>query len=53
MFDEIQSIEDHGEWYNFIFKRRTKFIAAQKDLITKGTIEEFEKIFEEVLVRVK
>lgn len=52
MFEEIQSIEDHGEWYSFVFNRRTAFIIAQKDLITKGTIEEFEKLFKGVIVKV-
>ena len=55
MIDDIVEVKDHGEFYSFKFnsiRNQYNFI-AQKDLITQGTIEEFEMIFEEVLVRVK
>ncbi len=55
MLDDVTKVEDHGDYYAFCFNHRSAEMGfvAQKDLITKGTIEEFEEIFEEVLVRVK
>lgn len=52
--DNVVEVKDHGEFYTFKFnfrRNQLRFI-AQKDLITQGTIEEFEEVFEEVLVRV-
>lgn len=53
--DDVTKVEDHGDYYAFYFGNRVSGLGfiAQKDLITQGTIEEFEEIFEEVLVRVK
>lgn len=55
MIDDIVQVKDYGEFYTFKFTSQRNFITfiAQKDLITQGTIEEFEEIFEEVLVRIK
>lgn len=55
MIDDIIEVKDHGDFYTFKFnsKRHQYDFIAQKELITQGTIEEFEEIFEEVLVRVK
>ena len=55
MIDDIVEVKDHGEFYTFKFTSPRNYIVfiAQKDLLTQGTIEEFEAIFEEVLVRVK
>ena len=54
MLDAVTKVEDHGDYYAFYFNNRISGLGfvAQKDLITQGTIEEFEYIFEEVLVRV-
>jgi hypothetical protein len=47
--DDIKKIIDYGDFYYvkyyFPFDR---FTLCQKDLITKGTIEEFEQMFEEL-----
>ena len=53
--DDITKVEDCGDYYAFYFNNRISGLGfiAQKDLIAQGTIEEFEEIFEEVLVRVK
>lgn len=53
MLDAVTKVEDHGDYYAFYFGNRVSGLGfiAQKDLITQGTIEEFERIFEEVLVR--
>ena len=55
ILDNTTKVEDHGDYYAFYFGNRVSGLGfiAQKDLITQGTIEEFEEIFEEVLVRVK
>lgn len=55
MIDDIVEVKDHGEFYTFKFtslRNQLNFI-AQKNLITQGTIDEFEEIFEEVLVSVE
>ena len=45
--DAVNEIVDYGEWYQIKFRAGDWDISAviQKDLITQGTIEEFEKIF--------
>ncbi|MGM9632395.1 MAG: hypothetical protein ACI3XL_04815 [Eubacteriales bacterium] len=55
MIDDTVKVSDYGDFYTFNFnsKRDQYNFIVQKDLITQGTIEEFEQIFEEVLVRVK
>ena len=55
MLDSVTKVEDYGDCYAFYFGNRVSGLGfiAQKDLITQGTIEEFEEIFEEVLVRVE
>jgi hypothetical protein len=55
MIDDIIEVKDHEDFYTFKFyspRNQLNFI-VQKDLLTQGTIEEFEEIFKEVLVRVK
>lgn len=44
----IKIIIDYGEWYHikFILPLRSKNFVCEKALITQGTIEEFEKMFE-------
>lgn len=45
---KVKKVIDVGEWYYFIFKygNISNSWVCQKNLITKGTIEEFEKLFE-------
>lgn len=54
IFDVIK-VFDHGEWYVISFKSRPVIIdyICQKNLLIKGTIEEFEKLFEGKIVRSK
>lgn len=54
IIDDIIEVKDHGEFYTFKFTSRRNCLSfiAQKSLIIHGTIEEFEAIFEDVLVRV-
>lgn len=50
---DIKNIIDYGEYYlfNFYFPNKCRFFICQKDLIIQGTIEEFEKIFADKIVR--
>ena len=48
----IKSIEDQGEWYYINFKIDfTENIVCQKNLIEQGTIEEFEEIFKDKIIK--
>lgn len=53
MLNTVETVEDYGEWYYFIFEfeDRDLYFVCQKDLLTQGTIEEFETLFEEKIVR--
>lgn len=45
--DDVQYVRDFGEFYELVFpfgKVSEKYI-CQKDLLTKGTLEEFEALF--------
>ena len=45
--DDVKIIYDFGEWYSFVFpigKVSMNFI-CQKDLISKGTLKDFEELF--------
>lgn len=46
--ENVEKVIDYGEWYKIIFQRgyRSARYVCQKSLITKGTLEEFEKLFE-------
>ena len=51
--EKVKKVIDVGEWYYFIFKFGdiSNSWVCQKDLIRQGTIEEFEKLFENKIVR--
>lgn len=50
-------VVDYGEWYHISFTRNTKFglgngrFVCQKDLLTQGSVDQFEKLFEGKIVR--
>ena len=50
--DSVYQVIDYGEWYYFKFNfgERDRFFVCQKSLLTEGTIEEFEKLFEDKIV---
>lgn len=51
---DVKRIRDFGEFYELIFpvgKISEKFI-CQKNLITKGTLEEFENLFRDKIIRI-
>ena len=53
MLEEVKSVNDYGDWYHMIISKQDIYFIFQKDLITQGTIEEFESIFEGKIVRIK
>lgn len=48
MIDDVVSVIDHGEWYSLSFSTipLLQYLNLQKDLLTEGTLEEFEALFE-------
>ncbi|MDE6201764.1 MAG: hypothetical protein K2M47_07840 [Clostridiales bacterium] len=54
-YDDVKKVIDYGEWYHmvFYFPHKIVYYVCQKDLITEGTIEEFEEYFKDKLVRKK
>ncbi len=49
----MKKITDEGDWYQiiFYFPHKVGDCICQKDLITEGSIEEFENIFEGLIVK--
>jgi hypothetical protein len=49
----IKGVRDFGEYYVLIFRGLGNFsqIICQKDLLTNGTIEQFEELFDGKIVR--
>ena len=50
----VKKVLDYGEWYHIIFKFPHKSFRylCQKDLLINGSLEEFEKIFEDKIKKV-
>ena len=50
---EIETVVDYGEWYQIYFNIgfRNNYVICQKDLIVKGTLEEYEKLLGDKIVR--
>ena len=42
---DVKEVRDYGEFYYFVFKAYSYRFVCQKDLLTQGTIEEFENLF--------
>lgn len=51
--DDVKNVIDMGTFYHilFYFPKQWANCICQKDLIVEGTIEEFEKLFEDKIVR--
>lgn len=50
--DNIRRINDYGEYYYISFKfPREMDVFCPKDMITQGTIEDFERIFKDKIIR--
>lgn len=53
MIKDVKNVYDHGEFYDLVFpfgKISGKFI-CQKNLLTEGTLAEFEALFDGKIVR--
>lgn len=48
---DVKKILDYGEVYIINFGYGEGYILCQKDLIAEGSIEEFEKLFEDLIIR--
>ena len=48
MIDSVDTVIDYGDWYHllFNFEDRDTYFVCQKNLLTKGTLEEFEALFD-------
>lgn len=53
--EDVKKVIDMGDWYiiDFYFPNKDGYFLCQKDLITQGTIEEFESLFADKIVRKK
>jgi hypothetical protein len=53
LITEVKKVIDTGEWCHFKFNTLpfTPYFVCQKNLIVKGTIEDFEKLFEDKIER--
>ena len=50
--DEVLEVIDMGTWYRFKYNTKINILAVcQKNLIVEGTLEEFEELFADKLVR--
>lgn len=47
----VKKIVDYGDSYGIIFYHQIINIFCQKDLLTEGTIEEFEELFEGKIIK--
>ena len=50
----VKVVRDYGDYYDIIFKfgKISDFFVCQKDLLSDGTLKEFEKVFKGKLIRV-
>ena len=53
MLDSVKQVIDYGDWYYFKFnyEDRDPYFVCQKSLLTQGTLEEFEALFTDKIVR--
>ena len=53
MIDSVKTVVDYGEWYHikFYYQDRDPYFVCQKSLLSQGTIEEFEALFDGKIVR--
>ena len=54
MIDEVSEVYDFGAFYEICFKKSKDFkYLCQKDKLSKGTLEEFESLFDGKLIRLQ
>ncbi len=50
--NDVKEVRDYGEFYSILFPQgKSVMFVCQKDLLTQGTLEEFEALFEGKIVR--
>lgn len=52
-FDDVKTVVDEGEWYVFKFcysQRDIRFV-CEKELLSNGTLDDFQKAFEDKIVK--
>lgn len=51
--EDVKEIYDYGDFYSFMFVsgQYTPHFVCQKDLISKGTLEDFEMLFSDKIIR--
>ena len=55
LIEDVKTVNDYGEFYQLIFpleKGISNRFICQKKLLTKGTLEEFEALFEGKVIRI-
>ena len=53
---EVKAVIDHGEWYSFQFNGRgtpAQRFVCQKNLISRGSLEDFERLFDNKIIKMK
>jgi hypothetical protein len=52
-YSDVKKVVDCGNWYHIIFSfpNKDSYFVCQKSLITQGSIEEFETLFAEKIVK--
>lgn len=55
LITQVKQVIDYGEWYKitFYFPNKSQRFICQKNLITQGSIEEFENLFEGLIIKRK
>ena len=48
---DVVKVLDKGEWYLIYVKSKDGRFICQKDLLTSGTLDEFEKVFKDKIVK--
>ena len=51
--DDIKKVIDYGDWYVIKFNnpKKDRFFICQKDLLVKGNLEDFERLFNGKIIR--
>ncbi len=49
--DEVVKVMDKGEWYLICVESNDRQFVCQKDLLTNGTLDEFEEIFRDKIIK--
>ena len=48
---EVVKVLDKGEWYHIYVESKEGRFICQKDLLTNGSLDEFEEIFKDKIIK--